>query len=531
LISGTAFDVHRDERLPPLSWLFNLRRDGARLSCGSVVENTSDAFFEGTWAAPFPEFGFHESANVFGSGGRLTSAGWVLVPPAHTLEAIYALKTTNGDWLASNSLAFLLTSVGAEIELQWPETLVGFVHIVNGIAGSQPRIRTSAGVLYILHHHNAALGQYLEVRRKPLSAPFARFEEYRDYLRSVVETAALNGCHPARRTRYRLLTTLSSGYDSPACAALACSAGCTEGVTVYQSRYGESDDGDEIGRHLGLRMKRVGHPLFADPFPDDPIAAAEFFSTGMQGEDITYVALEGLLNERLLVTGFHGDKVWNRYAEAGSMLARGDVSGSSLGEFRLRQNFVHLPLPFVGALQHPSIHAISNARAMHYWSLGGSYDRPIPRRIAEEAGVPRELFGHRKKAISTLVFSDIRLIPKEMRHGVETLIWAQPITALARYAVRATWFNVTLAVVGWGPYPSSSPPRAQPRWLLPAIRSACDRLWSAMLRRLMHYPFPIFEHTHPFGLFALAWSVSVVGERYRQSAVPTGSDAPSASGT
>src|SRR5262249_42035020 len=154
--------------------------------------------------------------------------------------------TSTGDWLASNSLVFLLTSAGAEIELQWPKTLVSFVQIVKGIQGSPRLLRTSAGVLHILYHHNAVLGQNLEIRPKSLPAPFSRFEDYRDYLRSVIETAALNGCHPARRTRYRLLATVSSGYDSPCCAALARSAGCSEGVTVYQSREGECDDGSEI---------------------------------------------------------------------------------------------------------------------------------------------------------------------------------------------------------------------------------------------------------------------------------------------
>ena len=33
------------------------------------------------------------------------------------------------------------------------------------------------------------------------------------------------------------------------------------------------------------------------------------------------------------------------------------------------------------------------------WRLGTSYDRPIPRRIAEAAGVPRQAFGQRKKAV------------------------------------------------------------------------------------------------------------------------------------
>ena len=34
------------------------------------------------------------------------------------------------------------------------------------------------------------------------------------------------------------------------------------------------------------------------------------------------------------------------------------------------------------------------------WSVGGGYDRPIPRRIAESAGVDRQAFGQRKRAVA-----------------------------------------------------------------------------------------------------------------------------------
>lgn len=37
---------------------------------------------------------------------------------------------------------------------------------------------------------------------------------------------------------------------------------------------------------------------------------------------------------------------------------------------------------------------------MRPWSVGGSYDRPLPRRIAEESGLPRDRFGVRKVASS-----------------------------------------------------------------------------------------------------------------------------------
>jgi hypothetical protein len=44
------------------------------------------------------------------------------------------------------------------------------------------------------------------------------------------------------------------------------------------------------------------------------------------------------------------------------------------------------------------ITAISLSPEMQPWSVASDYDRPIPRRIVEAAGVPRPLFGQRKRA-------------------------------------------------------------------------------------------------------------------------------------
>jgi len=74
--------------------------------------------------------------------------------------------------------------------------------------------------------------------------------------------------------------------------------------------------------------------------------------------------------------------------------------GSSLTEFRLRSGFIHFPVPTLGYIRHPSIYAISNSEPLRPWVLGTDYDRPIPRRLLEEAGVPRTAFGRTKKAIT-----------------------------------------------------------------------------------------------------------------------------------
>jgi hypothetical protein len=51
----------------------------------------------------------------------------------------------------------------------------------------------------------------------------------------------------------------------------------------------------------------------------------------------------------------------------------------------------------IAAIHAPIIHAWNRSPELAPWSIGGDYDKPIARRIAEEAGLPRHLFGQVKK--------------------------------------------------------------------------------------------------------------------------------------
>ena len=75
-----------------------------------------------------------------------------------------------------------------------------------------------------------------------------------------------------------------------------------------------------------------------------------------------------------------------------------------MAEWRLVVGLIHLPLPYIGARRKPDIVEITESSEMDPWRLGTEYDRPIPRRIAEEAGVPRQLFGQSKMG-SVVLFS------------------------------------------------------------------------------------------------------------------------------
>ena len=77
----------------------------------------------------------------------------------------------------------------------------------------------------------------------------------------------------------------------------------------------------------------------------------DFLATGYGGDDLIYSSAERRLGARLLLTGYHGDKVWARHNDSVSPnIVRGDPSGGSLAEFRLRVGFLNLPVPFIGCV-------------------------------------------------------------------------------------------------------------------------------------------------------------------------------------
>jgi hypothetical protein len=112
------------------------------------------------------------------------------------------------------------------------------------------------------------------------------------------------------------------------------------------------------------------------------------------------VLLTGTLGE-LWYTRESYDAYIRRYDLLDDRLKRVDLGGHGLTEVRLVAGLVHLPFPYIGARSRRDIFAITESPAMDAWRLRNSYDRPIPRRMAEDAGVPRTLFGQTK--IATVV--------------------------------------------------------------------------------------------------------------------------------
>jgi len=257
----------------------------------------------------------------------------------------------------------------------------------------------NGGQVQIYYHCNLFIDNELHVVEKPKMSvrDFVDYSDYKTFLEENVVAIHANANDRQRQFRYAPVATISSGYDSSAAAVLARKVGCDEALTFSEARgsKGTSDSGARIAGILGMKVKTYGRLdyLKQTGFPEvDTFGPCEFASFADK------------LKRRILFTGFNGDKIWDKNCKTvSSNIVRGDASGHALTELRLRHGYVHMPVAFFGCTSHPSIHRISNSEEMMPWSTGNSYDRPIPRRLVEESGVDRNLFGTKKKAVAVYV--------------------------------------------------------------------------------------------------------------------------------
>jgi hypothetical protein len=205
-----------------------------------------------------------------------------------------------------------------------------------------------------------------------------------------------------------------------ASSALAVAAECDRAVTLTTGRGGPVDSGRPAAEALGLdcveRDRRIV-PNADGSFVEVPFIVA--FDPG----DSVFSAFTDLLPGAVLITGHHGGGLWSTDDPPdGGVFRRRDPSGMGLHEFRLRTDFISLPVPAIGGLRQDDIHRIGLSEELGPYQVGGHYDRPVPRRIAEEAGVPRALFGQTKKAVNVNLFHAEAMMTERTRAAIEAYV-------------------------------------------------------------------------------------------------------------
>lgn len=406
------------EHLPRLAWLAEVDLAGDILVFhGRDVETAGQYFVEGAWNGRFAEGAFAATECFFGSGATLNALHPTFVSSACTTDYLY-YRESGARLLVSNSLPFLLAQSNDSLDPHCAS-----YHLINDSirAGIREYIRelpTRDGVIRRLMYKN------LEVRRdgfaetdKPEPPPFPDYAAYRTYLGDNYGSIARNVRASERRRQWRIVSTQSRGYDTTAANAIAAASGIDAIFTITKGKapgyYADEDagrqtddDGTEICRTLGLdNILAIDRRAFETHWQQEYLFSAALDSP--QDENLLGIGalLEG---PSLLLTGTLGEIWYPRspyYDEhpwlSGPDLRRADLGMHALTEFRLESGFVQLPFPYLGARRRDDIDRITGSDDMLPWHVPGSYNRPIPRRIAEEAGVPRHMFGQRK--IATVV--------------------------------------------------------------------------------------------------------------------------------
>lgn len=437
----------------PCAWVLRIEAGRHSLRAGDHVERGDGFFAEGAWKGAFSAAGLSGSTFVCGSGGVIDGEAIHFRAPSHSLEGIYVFV---GERMAvvSNSIHAVI----AACPEAYPADLDGLRRRVSTArAGSAAYERDlyavgPARMLRFLFGGFSIGIRDLSVRereRPVLDARFSDFAGYKEVLLATLRDLIGNARSPERRHPYRqLVTCCSRGYDSVACAALSRELGAERALTVAAGRGGSNDSGREIAEALGLECleferpgaglehlhrvrqrgknpaaqlaKGLAHRLLSgvvtfsrstppgfsyrvdvSHIPDGPYD--DLFATVGASEDLYFAAFEPYLRDAILLTGHQGGRVWSIGAPSGPEVVRSDMSGTGFDEFRKRLGFVDVPVPFIAAEQSEQIARITAGAEMAPYTVGGHYDRPIPRRIIEEAGVRRSVFGVTKSGGSVLV--------------------------------------------------------------------------------------------------------------------------------
>jgi hypothetical protein len=400
----------RIDEWPPLAWLAVLpgdRADTIEVLHGPWVETLPQGFCEAVWPGDFEAFDFDRTEIVAGTGMRLRDRQAIFVSSASTVDRLQSV-TLDGRTLVSNSLACLVACGDIEVDPAYKNYYRLFFSVIDGLDEYERFIKTPNGMIRLSYFNNLVWnGRDLQEIAKPsIPIELRCFSDYRNFLEDTFCGIAQNMNSPSRKQRYTFLGTQSSGYDSTTITSIARDHGLRQVICFELANNDRLEDsGVAIAQHLGVE------PIVVDPraWRRTPFAEVPFVAGNCFGEEVHYKAAEAELHGRVLLTGYHGDKLWALSAKTPSTrIVRGDPSGGALTEYRLWAGFIHCPVPFWLARRHPEIAQLGRLPEMAPWDIGGDYNRPLCRRIAEEAGVPRESFGVRKTAASRWPHYDIR---------------------------------------------------------------------------------------------------------------------------
>jgi hypothetical protein len=497
-----SFDLRPQPSMPPLAWVAAVRSGRVRVDHGTSVRTFEDGFVEGTWVGPPDPAMLPEATTVFGSGMVLRDGSLLAVPPSHHLESIYFARLADA-LVVSNSLPGLLVASGLRLDPQVDYSSLflaacRLVWLIDEPHGGEIQLRhqrfsiptTSLPVtgwfvenLVIRHDLSTA------AQRRPREAHFVSFADYK--VRITAATASLI----ADGRPYEPVVALSAGYDSAAVAAVAAAAGVRRSLGFATARPSEKfasgpDSGAGTAAALGLEHSEFDRLAYRER---TDLPEADLLCTGMAGEDVLFMGFEPMIRRSIFLSGYWGGtefafpdrEAWRRVSPI-------TTSGAGLTEFRLRADFFNVPLPLFGAIRTLDAPSLLDRPEMDPYRVGGHYDRPIPRRLAEEAGVKRGTFAVAKRAANILLPRDgLDVFTPGSRDSIERFAAAIGERVVAR------------------------PRRRFSRLERGLVRTGHALRMTRLVEPLEHRRTNLTHFEPRLGNLLLRWSVSVVSERYK----------------
>lgn len=391
---------------PCLAWFATLTPGGSDIPVqhGSRVESHPDFFCEATWDGEFENADFDLTECVFGSGARIRGDRLTVVSSASVTDRLVSFHDGNRFYL-SNSLVCLLTVLELQCDPLYPYYYDDIFSITRGINHYARHFATDRGDVILHYFRNLAWdNKQLHTLEKPLSKPVLRdFADYRNFMVSSLTALCNNFKSPGRNTTYQSVSNASLGYDSLAVSVLSMEIGNRDVISFEKGRSGYDDSGAHLIEQLGMSPVILDRSAWHQaPFSELPFLAADAC-----GRDTIFYSARQWLNQRVLLSGYHGGAMWDRFGHIFDPdLSRKDNAGLSHTEFRLIHGYLHVPVPMLGATSVKQIQTINRSEEMTPWRLRKRfYDRPLPRRIIEEAGIDRDSFGTKKNAASSHLFS------------------------------------------------------------------------------------------------------------------------------
>lgn len=398
-----------DDRLARLAYVVRISADDVTIRHGRQVETHANWATDGAWdgdaMSPPSEQSYLLGTAVVVDGDR----DEVMLLSSQSPIDRLLLVQLDGEVVASNSLPALLAAIDDRLDPNCVTYRTRNLSADLGVNAAAVNYRTlrRRTIRQLLNSVVRVRHGVVSARHRDVEGPFHSYDHYRNYLGQTVSAIVANAQDERRRHPFIARPSLSAGYDSGAVAVLAAEAGCTSAFTLL--RYADEsktelvDYPGKIAERLGLELIEVERDQWRDGGAEPSM---EMAAAGASFMDVALLTYERHLDATLLLVGYGGDNIWgkdNFRCYADTVQGSGHFCGRGLTEHRLSHGYILFGAPLIGHTAHPSLHRISNSAELAAWDVGGDYNRPIARRIIEDAGIRRGEFATKKYSGSARV--------------------------------------------------------------------------------------------------------------------------------